>query len=96
MHPGQNERYVQYRQAEFKIRILKESEQLSLFNKLYKKGEKVRLLGVRFSHLVPMTIQMNLFYDAVEKLELFKAVDDIKNQFGSDLLTKASAMKKKK
>lgn len=66
-----------------------------LFNKLYKKGEKIRLLGVRFSHLVPMTIQMNLFDDAVEKLELFKAVDDIKNQFGSNLLTKASALKKK-
>ena len=41
------------------------------------------------------TIQMNLFDDAVEKLELYKAVDDIKNQFGSDLLTKASAMRKK-
>jgi DNA polymerase-4 len=65
-----------------------------LFNKLYKKGEKIRLLGVRFSHLVPMTIQMNLFDDAVEKLELFKAVDNIKNQFGNDLLMKASALKK--
>ena len=66
-----------------------------LFNKLYKKGEKVRLLGVRFSHLVPMTIQMNLFDDAVEKLELFKAVDDIKNQFGSDAVLKATSLRKK-
>lgn len=64
-----------------------------LFNKLYKKGEKVRLLGVRFSHLIPMTIQMNLFDDALEKLELFKAVDDIKNQFGSDAVKKASIVK---
>lgn len=63
-----------------------------LFNKLYKKGEKVRLLGVRFSHLVPMTIQMNLFDDAVEKLELFKAVDTIKNQFGSDAVFKATSL----
>jgi DNA polymerase IV len=67
-----------------------------LFHKLYKKGEKLRLLGVRFSHLVPMTLQMNLFDDAVEKLELFKAVDGIKNQFGNNFLTKASALKKKK
>ncbi|MGZ8544940.1 MAG: DNA polymerase IV [Flavisolibacter sp.] len=67
-----------------------------LFDKLYKKGEKVRLLGVKLSHLVPMTIQMNLFDNAVEKLELFKTVDEIKNQFGRDLLTKASAMKKRK
>jgi DNA polymerase IV len=66
-----------------------------LFNKLYKKGQKVRLLGVRFSHLVPMTIQMNLFDDAVEKLELYKAVDDIKNQFGSDAVLKATALRKK-
>ena len=66
-----------------------------LFNKLYKKGEKVRLLGVRFSHLVPMTIQMNLFEDAVEKLELYKAVDDIKNQFGSDAVSKATSVRKK-
>ncbi|HEX6333075.1 MAG TPA: DNA polymerase IV [Flavisolibacter sp.] len=67
-----------------------------LFNRLYKKGEKVRLLGVRFSHLVPMTIQMNLFDDAVEKLELYKTVDQIKNQFGSDAVKKASVVRKKK
>jgi DNA polymerase-4 len=66
-----------------------------LFTKLYKKGERVRLLGVRFSHLVPMTIQMNLFDDAVEKLELYKAVDDIKNQFGSDAVLKATSLRKK-
>lgn len=67
-----------------------------LFAKLYKKGEKVRLLGVKFSHLVPMTLQMNLFDNAVEKLELYKAVDDIKNQFGSGVLTKATTLRRKK
>lgn len=66
-----------------------------LFNRLYKKGEKVRLLGVRFSHLVPMTVQMNLFDDAVEKLELYKAVDNIKNQFGTDAIHKATSLRKK-
>jgi DNA polymerase-4 len=63
-----------------------------LFSKLYRAGEKVRLLGVRFSHLVPMTLQMNLFDDAAEKLGLFKAVDDIKNQFGSDIVKKARSV----
>lgn len=67
----------------------------NLFDKLYKKGEKVRLLGVRFSHLVPMTVQMSLFDDAVEKLELYKAVDGIKNQFGSGAVMKATSLKKK-
>jgi DNA polymerase-4 len=66
-----------------------------LFGKLYKKGEKVRLLGVRFSHLIPMTIQMNLFDNAEEKLELFKAVDQLKNQFGLDAVVKAGTLKKR-
>jgi DNA polymerase IV len=66
-----------------------------LFNRLYKKGEKVRLLGVRFSHLVPMTVQMNLFDDALEKLELYKAVDNIKNQFGTDAIHKATSIRRK-
>jgi DNA polymerase-4 len=65
-----------------------------LFGKLYKKGEKVRLLGVRFSHLVPMTLQMNLFDDAVEKLQLYQAIDKIKDQFGTDAVTKAITLKK--
>jgi DNA polymerase-4 len=66
-----------------------------LFGKLYKKGEKVRLLGVRFSRLVPVTLQMNLFDNAQEKLDLYKTVDSIKNQFGSGAVTKATALKKK-
>ena len=63
-----------------------------LFNKLYKKGEKVRLLGVRFSHLIPMTVQMSLFDDTEEKLELFKTVDQIKNLFGSGAVMKARSL----
>lgn len=66
----------------------------NLFNSLYKKGEKVRLLGVRFSHLVPTTIQMSLF-DAIEKLELYKTVDGIKNQFGNHAIFKAASLQKK-
>ena len=61
-----------------------------LFSKLYRTGEKVRLLGVKFSHLVPMTLQMNLFDKEAERLQLFKAVDGIKAQFGTDMIRKAS------
>jgi DNA polymerase-4 len=63
----------------------------SLFGKLYKRGEKVRLLGVRFSHLIPMTLQMNLFDNADEKMELYKAMDGIKHLFGQDAITKAGS-----
>ena len=73
---------------------LLQSKAKDLFNKLYKKGEKIRLIGVRFSHLIPMTIQMNLFDDAIEKLQLYQAIDKIKNQFGSDAITKAITLKK--
>jgi DNA polymerase IV len=65
-----------------------------LFNKLYKKGEKVRLVGVKFSHLVPMTLQMNLFDKEAEKLQLYKTVDNIKAQFGMDAVRKASGISK--
>lgn len=65
-----------------------------LFDRLYDKKQKVRLAGVRFSDLVPMTVQINLFDDAVSKLELFKTVDKIKNRFGSNMITKAITLKK--
>ncbi len=68
----------------------------SLFNKLYEKGRPVRLLGVRFSQFIPFTVQMSLFDNQVEKLNLYKAVDDIKNQFGSNVMRKASALPPRK
>jgi DNA polymerase-4 len=60
-----------------------------LFNKSYQKGRPVRLLGVRFSHMIPITTQMSLFENNIEKLNLYKAVDDIKDRFGSKMVTKA-------
>lgn len=67
----------------------------SIFGKLYQRGQKVRLIGVRFSHLVPMTMQMNLFDKASEKLQLYNAIDNIKNQFGKGVITKATVLKNK-
>ena len=64
-----------------------------LFNKTYQKGRPVRLLGVRFSQLIPFTMQMSLFENNVEKLNLYKAVDDIKERFGSKMVTKAVTVK---
>ena len=61
-----------------------------LFNKSYQKKRPVRLLGVRFSQFIPFTIQMSLFENNAEKLGLYKAVDNIKNQFGSKMISKAT------
>jgi DNA polymerase-4 len=60
-----------------------------IFNKSYQKNRPVRLLGVRFSQLIPFTMQMNLFDNHVEKLNLYKAVDNIKERFGSKIVHKA-------
>jgi len=60
-----------------------------LFNKSYQKGRPVRLLGVRFSQFIPFTMQMSLFENNMEKLNLYKAVDDIKERFGSGVVSKA-------
>ena len=49
----------------------------------------MRLLGVRFSQMIPFTMQMSLFDKNVEKLNLYKAVDDIKDRFGVGLVKKA-------
>ncbi|MEO8403597.1 MAG: DNA polymerase IV [Chitinophagaceae bacterium] len=67
-----------------------------LFTKSYQKGRPARLLGVRFSQLIPFTMQMSLFDNNSGKLNLYKAVDNIKNQFGSKVVGKASAIKKDK
>lgn len=67
-----------------------------IFNKSYQKGRPVRLLGVRFSQLIPFTMQMSLFDNKAEKLNLYKAVDNIKDRFGTKLVTKAVNIKKDK
>ena len=66
-----------------------------IFNKSYQKGRPVRLVGVRFSQLIPFTMQMSLFDKQVEKLQLYKAVDEIKDRFGSKMVTKAVNTKPK-
>lgn len=69
---------------------------IDLFHKLYRKGQPVRLLGVRLSELTNHAIQGSLFDDAEKKNELYKAIDDVKNKFGKSLLQKARIVKKDK
>lgn len=65
-----------------------------LFNKLYRKGQPVRLLGVRLSELTGEAVQTNLFNDTTKKISLYKAIDDVKNRFGKGFLTKAAGKSK--
>ncbi len=66
----------------------------ALFHKLYRKGNPVRLLGVRLSELTNDAIQTNIFDDLDRKTDLYKAIDNVKNRFGKYSLTRASSSKK--
>ncbi len=69
--------------------ILKAKE---LFHKLYRKGQPVRLLGVRLSELTDEAIQTNLFENVEKKTGLYKAIDNVKERFGKYMITKAGGV----
>ena len=62
-----------------------------LFHKLYRKGQPIRLLGVRLSELTNEAVQANLFDDVERKSDLYKAIDDVKKRFGKLKLKRASS-----
>lgn len=62
---------------------------IDLFHKLYRKGQPVRLLGIRLTELTNHPVQASLFDDAAKKNKLYKAIDDVKNTFGKASLKKA-------
>ncbi|HKP31147.1 MAG TPA: DNA polymerase IV [Chitinophagaceae bacterium] len=69
------------------------SQAKQLFHKLWRKDQPVRLLGVRLSELTEEAIQTNLFSDVEKKSDLYKAIDEVKNRFGTDSITKATGKK---
>ena len=66
------------------------SQAKDLFSKLYRKGEAVRLLGVRLSELTNEAVQTNLFSDISRKTDLYKAIDEVKNKFGRASIRRAA------
>jgi DNA polymerase-4 len=64
-----------------------------LFNKLYERRLLVRLLGVRFSHLIPGNYQISLFDDREEMIKLYQAIDSVKKRFGERKVMRAVAIK---
>jgi DNA polymerase-4 len=65
---------------------------MSLFDKLYNRRMRVRLIGVRFSHLVSGAYQINLFEDTEEQIRLYQAMDDIRNRFGDRAVLRANGL----
>lgn len=68
---------------------------LELFDKLYNKRLLVRLIGVRFSHLVEGGLQINLFEDNEEIINLYHAMDKIRDKHGDRSVLRAYGMEAK-
>ncbi len=60
-----------------------------LFDKLYQKRMLIRLIGVRFSHLVHGGHQYNLFEQTPEQIQLYVAMDKIRKRYGDDAVARA-------
>jgi DNA polymerase-4 len=60
-----------------------------LFDKLYQKRMLIRLVGIRFSHLVHGGHQYNLFDQTPEQVQLYLAMDKIRKRFGDDAVARA-------
>lgn len=67
---------------------------LDLFEKVYTRRMRLRLIGLRFTNLVHGQHQMNLFEDTEELMNLYQAMDRMKNRFGSGALGRASGFVK--
>ncbi|NRA13258.1 MAG: DNA polymerase IV [Crocinitomicaceae bacterium] len=67
---------------------------LELYRKLYSRRVLVRLIGVRFSHLVEGAHQISLFEDPIV-LDLYQAMDRIRNRYGDRAIMRASGMNAK-
>lgn len=64
---------------------------LELYRKLYNRRVLIRLIGIRFSHLVEGAHQISLFEDPTV-LDLYRAMDNIRNRYGDRAIMRASGM----
>lgn len=60
-----------------------------LFDKLYNRRMLVRLVGVRFSHLVGGAYQINLFEDSEEIINLYQTMDKLRRVYGAHAIERA-------
>ncbi len=63
-----------------------------LFAKLYQRRMLIRLIGVRFSHLVRGVQQLDMFDDTPEKVSLYMAMDRLRRRFGRDAVRRAAGV----
>lgn len=63
-----------------------------LFKKLYQRRVLIRLIGVRFSHLVEGGHQINLFDDSEERIQLYHAMDKMRLRYGDRAVVSAAGL----
>jgi DNA polymerase-4 len=61
----------------------------SLFARLYQRRMLIRLIGVKFSHLVQGTPQLNLFEDTPEMVRLYQEIDRMRGRYGKRAVVRA-------
>ena len=66
-----------------------------LYKKLYQRRMLVRLVGVRFSHLVEGGHQIDLFDDDEKILNLYQAMDKMRERYGDRAVIRARGMNAK-
>ncbi|WP_428330596.1 DNA polymerase IV [Mucilaginibacter sp.] len=65
----------------------------ALFNKAYDRRMLLRLVGIRFSHLVGGFEQIDLYNAVQEQYSLYQSMDNIRNRFGKKAVVLASSLK---
>jgi DNA polymerase IV len=66
-----------------------------LFDKLYDRRMRLRMIGINFNGLVRGTYQIDLFEDTLEMISLYQAMDKIKKRFGFDAVARCSGARLK-
>ncbi len=65
---------------------------LDLFESLYQRRVLIRLVGVRFSHLIGGSYQMRLFEDSEKLIRLYQSMDVVRNRYGNNAVKRAVTM----
>ncbi|MGJ8683755.1 MAG: DNA polymerase IV [Nonlabens sp.] len=65
---------------------------LELFDKLFQRRLLIRLIGIRFSHIVSGNYQINLFDDSEQAINLYKALDKMREKYGDRTVMRAAGM----
>lgn len=65
---------------------------LDLFEALYQRRVLIRLIGVRFSHLIGGSYQMSLFENSEKLIKLYQSMDYVRNRYGDQAVKRAVTM----